>query len=177
MIDHAAAIEGCARGDRQSLKRLYEAEAGRLIAVALRIVRRRDIAEEVVQEAFLQIWRKAGSYDPELGSARGWITTIVRNRALNVIRDGAREDLVDAHEIAELGERTSGVEDAVAQLSTNSKLKRCLDELDRAKRLCVLFSYVGGYSHGEIAGALGVPIGTAKAWVRRGLLALRDCMG
>src|SRR5262245_8047780 len=96
MFDYAGALSGCARGDRDALKRLYDEEAGRMISVAQRIVRRRELAEEVVQDAFVQIWRKADTYKSELGAARGWIYTIVRNRALNLIRDGAREDLVEA---------------------------------------------------------------------------------
>jgi RNA polymerase sigma-70 factor, ECF subfamily len=176
MFDFHDCLRACAAGDRTSLKALYHEEAGRLIAVAQRIVRRRELAEEVVQEAFLQIWRKAASYNPELGSARAWIYTIVRNRALNVIRDGAREDLVDGNTLELLRDAQVGPGDVVSQLSRESRLRRCLEGLDAQKRESVVLSYVSGYSHGEIAGRLGVPIGTAKSWVRRGLLALRECM-
>jgi RNA polymerase sigma-70 factor, ECF subfamily len=176
MFDFHQCLQACANGDRSSLKALYHEEAGRLIAVAQRIVRRRELAEEVVQEAFLQIWRKAASYNPELGSARAWIYTIVRNRALNVIRDGAREDLVDADALELLSDAQLVPVDVISQLSRESRLRRCLEGLDTQKRESVVLSYVSGFSHGEIAGRLGVPIGTAKSWVRRGLLALRECM-
>lgn len=176
MFDFHQCLQACANGDRSSLKALYQEEAGRLIAVAQRIVRRRELAEEVVQEAFLQIWRKAASYNPELGSARAWIYTIVRNRALNVIRDGAREDLIDAGGLELLSDAQVVPVDVVSQLSRESRLRRCLEGLDTQKRESVVLSYVSGFSHGEIAGRLGVPIGTAKSWVRRGLLALRECM-
>ncbi len=175
-LDYVAALQGCARGDQQALRQLFEAEAGRLIAVAQRIVRRRELAEEVVQESFIQIWRKAATYDPALGSARGWIYAIVRNRALNVIRDGAREDLVDAETLDAKVDGQATVADALDRLAVGSRLKDCLEEIDKDKRESVLLAYVAGYTHGEIAGRLGVPLGTAKSWVRRGLAALKDCM-
>jgi RNA polymerase sigma-70 factor, ECF subfamily len=176
MFDYSGALRACAQGDRAALQALYIQEAGRLAAVAQRIVRRKDLAEEVVQEAFIQIWRKAQSYDPELGSARSWIYAVVRNRALNVIRDGSREDLLDGAELAQLSDARMPGDDAFQKLSQESRLRHCLEALDAQKRACILLSYVQGYSHGEIAGNLGIPIGTAKSWVRRGLIALKDCM-
>lgn len=176
MFDYSGALKGCANGDRAALQSLFDQEAGRLASVAQRIVRRRDLAEEVVQEAFIQIWRKAHTYNPELGSARGWIYTIARNRALNVIRDSSREDLLDDAALAMLSDQHVSGDDAFQKLSQESRLRRCLEMLDAPKRNSILLSYVQGYSHGEIAGRLGVPIGTAKSWVRRGLSALKDCM-
>jgi RNA polymerase sigma-70 factor (ECF subfamily) len=176
MFDYAETLSACARGDREALKRLYDEEAGRMISVAQRIVRRRELAEEVVQDAFVQIWRKADSYKAELGSPRGWIYTIVRNRALNLIRDGAREDLVEAETLDRVREEGAEIQDAFERLSEDSALRRCLEALEREKRDSILLSYVAGYSHGEIAALLHIPLGTAKSWVRRGLLALRDCL-
>jgi RNA polymerase sigma-70 factor (ECF subfamily) len=176
MFDYAEALGGCARGDRTALRRLYEEEAGRMIAISQRIVRRRDLAEEVVQDAFMQIWRKAGSYDAAIGSARSWIYAIVRNRSLNLIRDGAREDLVDAEDLDRAREEDTDIGDAFDRLSSDSALRRCLAALEPEKRESILLSYVAGYSHGEIAAHLRIPLGTAKSWVRRALLALRDCM-
>lgn len=176
MFDYSGMLSACAKGDRTSLHALYQEEAGRLIGVASRIVRRRELAEEVVQEAFLQIWRKADTFDPELGSARSWIYAIVRNRALNVVRDGSREDLLNHEELEQLSPADLWIGDVVQKLSRESRLRGCLEALDVKKRESVLLSYVAGYSHGEIAGRLAVPVGTAKSWVRRGISALKDCM-
>ena len=175
-FDYASSILACAAGDRAALRALFEEDAGRLLAVARRIVRRRDLAEEVVQEAFIQIWSKASQYDPKLGSARGWIYTIVRNRALNVVRDSAREDLTDEAGIEQLLYDDQQVEDAYQRLATGSSLRHCLEELDDRKRQSLLLAYVSGFSHGEIAGKLGVPLGTAKSWIRRAASALRECL-
>ena len=147
-----------------------------MIAVAQRIVRRRELAEEVVQESFIQIWQTAATFDASIGSARAWIYTIVRHRALNVIRDGAREDLLDMDELAAAQDRAAVVDDAFSRLSAESRLRACLEGIDRERRECLLLSYVAGYSHGEIAGLMRVPVGTAKSWVRRALIALKECM-
>lgn len=179
MFDHAQALAGCARGDRAALKALFEQEAGRLIGVAQRIVRRRDLAEEVVQDAFIQIWRKAHQYSPERGSARGWVYAVVRNRALNLLRDGSREESLADEQLIDLQDAGHADEAhrAFDHLETGSRLRQCLAALDEAKRRSILMAYISGFTHGEIAGRLGVPLGTAKAWVRRGLTALRECMG
>lgn len=174
----AAALARCASGDRQALRLLFESEAPRLVAIAQRILRRRELAEEAVQDAFVQIWRKAGQYAPDRGSARGWICAIVRNRALNLLRDGGREELAGNEAIAALrdADHLQEVRAAWLELDSRSRLRDCLGALDETKRTTVLMAYVSGFTHGEIAGRLGVPLGTAKAWVRRGLASLRECM-
>ncbi|MBP1853167.1 sigma-70 family RNA polymerase sigma factor [Rhizobium halophytocola] len=174
----AQALSACAKGDRQGLKAIYEAEARRMVTIAERILRRHDLAEEIVQEAFLQIWRKAGQYDPARGSARGWLYAVVRSRALNAIRDGRREEAVDADSLERLqDEAQDGLfSDIYNDLDQASRLRACLDRLDAARRRTILMAYVSGYSHGEIAGRLKLPLGTAKAWIRRSLLTLRECM-
>jgi RNA polymerase sigma-70 factor (ECF subfamily) len=174
-FDHAAALSACARGDSEALRALYDREAASMIGIAFRIVRRKDLAEEVVHDAFLAIWRKAGQFDPALGSGRSWIYAIVRNRALNLVRDRSREDLVEAGELEILSDQT-GHEDIFERLPERDALRLCLERLDKKRRASVVMAYVGGFSHGEIAGRLGVPLGTVKAWIRRSLLVLRECM-
>jgi RNA polymerase sigma-70 factor (ECF subfamily) len=175
MIDHVEALRACAGGDRLALRALFDAEAGRLLGVALRILKRRDLAEEAVQDAFIQVWRHASQYDPVRGAARSWLNAIVRNRALTILREVAREDVVP-HEPGAGVQELDLLESAVDRLDVNTRLKDCLQALDETKRRSVLMAYMFGYTHGEIAGRLNVPLGTAKAWVRRGLQALRECL-
>ncbi len=172
----ADALASCAAGDRAGLKVIFDAEAGRLVGMAQRILRRRDLAEEVVQEAFVIIWEKAGQYAGDRGSPRGWIYTIVRNRALNVIRDGAREDLVDASDLEQVHDLSGAADDAWRDLASESQLKQCLEALDEPKRQSILLAYINGFTHGEVAGQLKVPLGTAKSWIKRGLSMLRECL-
>ena len=90
-FDYESAVEACARGECTGLRALYEREASWLLGVALRIVRKRDIARDVLQDAFVQIWQRAATYQRTLGSARGWIYTVVRHRALDEVRRAGRE--------------------------------------------------------------------------------------
>lgn len=169
----AAALRRCAQGDRPALRVVFENEASAMLGVAYRILRRRDLAEEIVQDAFVRVWQKAASYDPELGSPRSWLNAIARNLALNALRDGRRELPLNE----EIADRQRHAEEGATCLAENSALRRCLEGLDETRRACLLLAYVGGFSHGEIAGRLQAPLGTVKAWIRRGLLSLRECMG
>jgi RNA polymerase sigma-70 factor (ECF subfamily) len=174
----ASALGGCARGDKAALRLIFDHEGPRLLAVAQRILRRNDLAEEIVQDAFMQIWRKASSYSPDRGSARGWIYAIVRNRALNALRDGRRWELSDGETLERLQDAAQDTlaTDLFEELDRESSLRKCLGQLDEKKRISILMAYVSGYTRGEIAGRLKVPLGTAKAWIKRGLSSLRECM-
>jgi RNA polymerase sigma-70 factor (ECF subfamily) len=176
-FDYEAALLGCARGDRFALRTIYEHERRWLMSVALRLVRRRELAEEVLNDAFLQIWRKAGTYNPRLGSARGWIYTVVRHRALNVLRSvhsaPEREDVRYEELLAAHAEWHGSSQDHSVE---RGALAQCLERLEEQKRQSVLLAFVDGYSHEQVAVQLGAPLGTVKSWIRRGLLILRECM-
>jgi len=174
-VDLRDALMRCARGEKPALRLIYDAECPAMIGVAMRIVKRRELAEEVVQEAYVKIWRNAHRYNPELGPPKAWLYAIVRNQALNVLRDGRREDLVD--EVPEDSGSAVEAYSAAERLPDSNALRRCLEGLDPRRRTSVLMAYVDGFSHGEIAGRLSVPLGTVKAWIRRSLVSLKECMG
>jgi RNA polymerase sigma-70 factor (ECF subfamily) len=169
----AAALARCAAGDRAALRVVYDIEAARMVGVARRMLRRHDLAEEAVQDTFVRIWRSARTYDPQKGAARSWLYAILRNCALSILRDEARftadEDAAD--------EAAPMTDSALARLPETSALRRCLELLDDHRRTVVVLAYVHGLSHGELAGKLGVPLGTVKSWVRRSLISLQECMG
>lgn len=169
-------INDIARGDRAALACLFDTESGRLLAIAHRILRRRDLAEEVVQEVFLAVWRSAAGFETTKGSARGWLTVMTRNRALNMLRDGARMDYEDGETLAELGDRTADVRAAFEALSIKDALRHCLAALDASKREAILLCYVTGLNHGEAAATMKVPLGTVKSWIRRGVATLQECL-
>lgn len=175
-VDLGAALSSCAQGNRTALRYIFDEEAPRLVAVATRILRRRELAEEAVQDAFIRIWTHAHQYSPERGSARGWINAVVRNRALNMLRDGRRETPVADFEAVMDASSEGEIMAAWRQLDQDGRLHACLAALDDVRRRGILMAYVGGYTHGEIAGRLRVPLGTAKSWIRRGLTTLRECM-
>jgi len=179
-FDYEAALAACARGDRDALHRLYQHESRRLLGVALRIVRERARAEDVLHDAFMNIWTKASSFDASRGAARGWIHSIVRNQALTAVRTQGREvsadeDAIEAIE-AEAVANAAPMAEAFAIQDDLGRLDDCLQALDAPKRNSLLYAYVDGCSHGEIAQRLNAPLGSVKAWIRRGLLSLRECM-
>jgi RNA polymerase sigma-70 factor (ECF subfamily) len=181
-FDYEAALAGCARGEQAALRRIYDQDARRLLGVALRIVRRRQLAEDVLHDAFLNIWTRAASFDPARGAGRGWIYSVVRNQALSLVRGGEREvavddELLDAMTLDAQAAQCAGMEDAIVLRQDLGRLHDCLVGLDPAKRNSILYAYVDGCSHSEIAERLRSPLGTVKAWIKRGLNALRECMG
>ncbi|RZL00759.1 MAG: sigma-70 family RNA polymerase sigma factor [Rubrivivax sp.] len=176
-FDYEAAVLACARGERFALRALYEREARWLLGVALRIVRDRELAEDVLHDAFLLAWQGAASFKPELGSARGWLYTIVRHRALKEVRHPGRMQVVDPTDLATLSDQQQA--DAQADddrgLDADS-LERCLQRLDESRRACVVHAFVDGYTHEQIAERLQTPLGTVKSWIRRSLASLKECM-
>lgn len=175
-IDTATLLPRIAAGDRSALALLFDREAARLVAIARRIVRRQDLAEEVVQDAFVAVWQRAAQFDGTRGSAVAWLTTIVRNRALNLLRDGSRMDYHDGETLAAIGDRSTDATQAFDALAERDALKACLSQLDETKRKAILLCYVTGLNHGEVAATLNAPLGTVKAWIRRGTMALQECL-
>lgn len=174
-FDYEACLLACARGERFALRALYEREARWLLGVVLRIVRDRALAEDVLHDAFLQVWQHAGSFRPELGSARGWVYTVVRHRALKALRSPGRLLPTDPAELAELSDARQQHEPDDRGLDADS-LERCLQRLDETRRACVVHAFVDGYTHEQIAHKLGTPLGTVKSWIRRSLASLKECM-
>ncbi|HZG21712.1 MAG TPA: sigma-70 family RNA polymerase sigma factor [Herbaspirillum sp.] len=175
-FDHQAALLACAAGERRALQALYEQEGRYLLGVALRILRDRALAEDVLHDAFLNIWTRAASFDPARGTARGWIFTVVRHTALNRIR--AMQHEVNAGD--DLEDLADAQEPAVAAPEWQADLgplEDCLDQLSDAKRASIVYAYVDGYTHSEIAERLKAPLGSVKAWIKRGLASLRECIG
>lgn len=177
-LDHEAALAACARGERFALRVIYEREGRWLLGVVQRIVRDPARAEEVFQDAMLQVWSRADTFDASLGSGRGWIYTVVRHQALKAVRRAAAEDVMEPQALGELSDALQGAQHAspAADGLDADQLERCLDRLEPDRRACVLHAFVDGYTHDQIARRLATPLGTVKAWIRRSLLALRECM-
>ena len=176
-FDYEAAVLACARGERFALRALYDREGRWLLGVAQRIVRDRERAEDVLHDAFVQIWQHASTVPPELGSARGWIYTIVRHRALKEARDGRRLEAMDPQLLADLADtqQASAAEAEQRGLDSDS-LERCLQRLEATRRACLLHAFVDGFTHEQIAQRLNTPLGTVKSWIRRSLASLRECL-
>ena len=179
-FDYEAALAACARGDQAALRSIYDRDGRQLLGVALRIVRRRQVAEDVLHDAFLAIWTKSGSFDPRRGAGRGWIYSIVRHQALDAVRGSSREVQAAEETLEAIGGETAdgaALADAFERRMDLGRLHDCLVGLDPSKRNSILYAYVDGCSHAEIAARMQSPLGTIKAWIKRGMSALKECMG
>jgi RNA polymerase sigma-70 factor (ECF subfamily) len=168
----AADLAAVASGDEAALRRLWEAAAPTLLGLSLRLMRRRAAAEDVLQESFVRIWRKAHRYDPALGDALGWMAAVTRNVALDHLRrDRARGETG----LDEIGDIAPEVEVAALDL-TSTDLGRCIDRLPDRQKQAIVLAYFRGMTHMEMARVLNVPLGTVKSWVRRALIDLKYCL-
>lgn len=181
----AALLARVAAEDASALRTLYELTSAKLFGVALRILVRREWAEEALQESFVNIWRYAGDYRETLAAPLTWMAAIVRNRALDCLR---RQRVVSSDGSSTTVEWTDVLDEVIAGderdpadsalLSEQAKqLAVCLSRLDASQRQAVSLAYLRDQSHSEIAEQLAVPLGTVKSWVRRGLEKLKTCMG
>ena len=170
----ATLLRACGGGDRAAFCRLYEMWGARLHGIALRITHQPSLAADATHDAFVQVWQRAARFDPARGSPEAWLTSLVRYRALDIVRNRARE--VGGYEPAEEADETPDALAALLRSAEGAALRRCLNELDLERRRIILLAYVDGLSHGELAARLRLPLGTVKSWMRRGLRALRGCL-
>jgi len=175
--DIEAALLACAAGDKSALRRIYDAESARMIGVAQRLLKRRALAEEAVQDAFVLIWRHAARFDPQRGAGLTWIYAILRNRSLSILRDEKRTETSDAPVAEEAASEEDDPETVMSKLSDAKALHACLETLPPQRRGLVLLAFVQGLTHGEIAGRMKQPIGTVKSSIRRALMSLKECLG
>lgn len=162
--------------DHAAFRALYERTAPHLFAVALRILRQRDLAEDVVQESFVSIWERAADYDALRGAPLSWLSTIVRHRSIDALRRlGARPEGSRAGEEA-LADLQAGSATATDRGAERRDLNRCLGQLEDQARRAVVYAYAYGYTHEELALRLGAPLGTVKSWIRRSLDRLKQCL-
>lgn len=174
-------LDRIARKDDAALKALYDQCATKLYGLALRIVTHRDGAEDVLQEAFLSIWRSAGDYRASLSPPMAWMGLIVRSRGLDMLRRRAADRSHVTQELDETladtleGDTPSPLDTAQASEQAWA-LHQCLGRLENRQREVVNLAYVRDLSHSELAQQLRLPLGTVKTWIRRGLDQLRLCM-
>lgn len=183
---HPVALEpllaAAAGGDEAAFARLYALTSPQLFAIVVRILQRRDWAEEALQDVYVRVWQKAESYAPERGAPMAWLATIARYRALDLLR-GRRPEVNESSldegqsALADGVDPGPSLEDQAAEHTEISRLDDCLKELPDEQRKVVLLSYYEGFSHSELASKLATPLGTIKSWTRRGLLRLRECLG
>ena len=165
-----------AERDRPAYAELYQRTSAKLYGIVLRILRRRDVADEVLQEVYVQIWERAAQYDATRASPVGWMAVIARNRAIDEVRRKRPVSLDDAPEALQVATDAGDPLDLLEQSEALQRLHQCLEHLEPDRRQVVLSAYYEGLSREELAIRFGHPIGTIKSWLHRSLLQLRDCL-
>ena len=166
-----------AKGDQAAFERLYVATRAKLYGVALRILRRSDLADEVIQETYLKIWHNAGSFDPKLATPITWMVAIARTRALDLIRKKTEASIEDEPAAME----AAGDEpNPLARREMTEELKRlleCVGRLEPDRQKLVLLAYYNGWSREQLAAKFKTPVNTVKTWLRRSMMDIRECLG
>ena len=165
------------QGDRAAFEQLYTSTRAKLYGVVLRILRRHDLADEVMQETYLKIWGSADKFNPAIASPITWMVTIARNRAIDVVRKRGEISLEEEPEAMEVAADTP---DPLAAREMTEELKRllaCVGRLEPDRQKLVLLAYYNGFSRDQLAAKLDKPVNTIKTWLRRSLIEIRECLG
>jgi len=172
-----ALLNRCALRDERALAELYDVVSPQLFGVLLRILKRRALAEEALQDVMVRVWQRADQYVTYKGRAMAWLSSIARYRAIDLLRAQRVHTSIDDAPTDALAD--SGSND-FAEATTSQRLRNalgdCLSRLNPEQQRCIALAYVDGYSQDQIATTIGSPLGTVKSWVRRGLASLKRCL-
>ena len=165
------------QGDREAFHNLYDATSAKLFGLCLRMLNRRDLAEEALQEAFVNIWHHAQNYRPEKAAVMTWMTTIVRNKCVDLLRVTPHENAFKEDEsYDDWASDDLGPLERITERSESKALLNCMGALAPLHRQAIAMSYFHGYAHEQLAEQLAQPLGTIKTWIRRGLQSLKACL-
>jgi RNA polymerase sigma-70 factor, ECF subfamily len=170
-------IAAVAKGDEAAFERLYTATRAKLYGVVLRILRRQDLAEEVVQEAYVKIWSNAGQFNPGQSSPITWMASIARNRAIDIVRKTSELSIEQEPAAMDVAADSP---DPLARREMTEELKRlleCVGQLEPDRQKLVLLAYYNGWSREQLASKFEAPVNTVKTWLRRSMMDIRKCLG
>ncbi len=171
-------LAAAARGDEQAFAEFYDRTSPRVYGMVLRVVRDPAQAAEVTQDVYLQVWREATRYDPNLGSVLSWLLTIAHRRAVDRVRSARSASQRDDRYAMSQAERPyDEVSERVHAGLEAQRVRNALHDLTETQREAISLAYFAGYTHREVAALLGLPLGTAKTRIRDGLIRLRDALG
>jgi RNA polymerase sigma-70 factor, ECF subfamily len=168
-------LAAVAAGQRAALRGVYERQSTRLFGIANAILRDREAAADALHDVFLRVATRAGQFDAARGDAEAWLGAIARHAALDLARRRGREQPTDDPALGDLPVEAEALAQVLAG-DDRRRLQDCLHQLEERNRRGILLAFVHGLSHSQIAARLDLPLGTVKAWIRRGLLQLRGCL-
>jgi RNA polymerase sigma factor (sigma-70 family) len=173
----AAAINRVAAGDQAALRLVYAETSAKLFGVCLRILGERSEAEDVLQEVYLTVWRKAASFEESVASPITWLVAIARNRSIDRLRaGGASRASLPIEAAAEVPDPGLSAVERLEIGEDQARLRDCLHELEERQSVAIRSAFIDGFTYDELAAKANVPLGTMKSWIRRGLLKLRACL-
>jgi RNA polymerase sigma-70 factor (ECF subfamily) len=175
-----ALLSATADKDQRAFAQLYDLTSSYLMGLSTRMLRNQTLAEEVLQEAFINVWYKAEDFDETKGSAFAWLAAIVRHKTLDLMRKESRIGKDTLHFDEELEDFLFNLidnpQDHFDDHKEMEQLQKCLDALEQEPRKALMMAYYYGFSHGEIVEKMTKPLGTVKSWIRRGLMSVRECL-
>lgn len=171
--EHLKLLVKVATGDKVAFEQLYEATSSQLYAVSLKILIRQELAEDAVQEAFIRIWHNAGEYKSGRGTVLTWMISIVRYRALDILRFHKVRNETDLVEESLMSSENL----AATQGQQKKQIELCLDELESKQKQAIHLAFYCGLSHQEVATHVQDPLGSVKSMIRRGMQSLKRCLG
>jgi RNA polymerase sigma-70 factor (ECF subfamily) len=170
-------LKDIALGSRQAFEKLYRDSSPQLFAICLRIVSQRSEAEDVLQEVFATVWRKAAQFDVERAGAMSWLAMIARNKAIDRLRSQPQARKFEPLELAdEIADPVASPQRDAQTAGERERLDECMKRLDDRRRALIRAAFFDGSTYEELAARVGSPLGTVKSWIRRGLLQLRECL-
>jgi RNA polymerase sigma factor (sigma-70 family) len=173
----AAALVRVAAGDRAALRMVYQDTSAKLFGVLLRILNDRSEAEDVLQDVYLTVWRKAASFDAAKASPITWLVTIARNRAIDRLRAiGGSRRTAPIEAADDVRDPAPAAAERIELAQKQHRLSRCLEELEARHAAAIRAAFLDGATYEELAQRMTVPLGTMKSWIRRGLQKLRACL-
>jgi RNA polymerase sigma-70 factor, ECF subfamily len=174
--DLGSLLARVARGDQAAFEAVYDALSPAVFGMVRRVVRDASQSEEVTQDVMLEVWRAAAQFEPARGSALAWVMTVAHRRAVDRVRSAQAAAERETRAAALEADPDDVADTALARLE-RERVRRCLGALTPLQREAVTLAYYRGYTYAQVAGLLGVAVGTIKTRMRDGLIRLRDCMG
>jgi RNA polymerase sigma-70 factor, ECF subfamily len=170
-------LAAVARQDEAALERLYAATRAKLYGIVLRILRRQDLAEEVIQETYVKIWNSAAQFDPAMSAPITWMAAIARNRAIDLVRKRSELSIEEEPNAIDAAAETP---DPLARREMSEELKRlleCIGRLEPGRQRLMLLAYYNGWSREQLAVKFDAPVAAVETWLRRSMMEIRECLG
>ena len=171
------ALARVAMQDRDALQEVYRRTSRKLFGICLRILGERAEAEDAMQEVYLTIWRRAGSFDPARGSPISWLAALTRNRAIDLLRRSGRREMAPIELADNVADEAPDAEAVLLQQGDDAQINTCIETLAKSDAAMIRTAFFEGTTYAELAGRSTMPLGTVKSRIRRALLKLRECLG